>query len=92
VKYRLLCPGTGTVAASGAVERLGEDDATLTHRVAAGAVAFHGRVPAGDHAAAMREIESALPPRTGVGTGAAVGLGSSTRGPVPYPVVVDVSC
>lgn len=57
VKYRLLAPASGTVLASGAVERLGEPDARLTHRVHTDPErVYQGEVHASDHAGALHVI------------------------------------
>jgi acetate kinase len=60
VKYRLLEPATGRVLATGAVERLGQDDAVLVHRVTEPARSHRGPASARDHGAALHVIRDAF--------------------------------
>ncbi|WP_063049605.1 acetate kinase [Nocardia arthritidis] len=54
IKYQLLDPDSGVVAASGMVERIGEDEGGLEHR-ADGAITER-REPIADHAAGLRLV------------------------------------
>nr|WP_198428682.1 acetate kinase [Nocardia bovistercoris] len=54
IKYQLLEPETGTVAASGLVERIGEDDGAVAHR--AGDRTVEHRGPIADHKAGLRLV------------------------------------
>ncbi|GAA5045052.1 acetate kinase [Nocardia callitridis] len=54
IKYQLLEPDSGIVAASGLVERIGEDDGRIEH-VADGVTTEH-RGPVADHTAGLRLI------------------------------------
>ncbi|HEY5858254.1 MAG TPA: acetate kinase [Aldersonia sp.] len=54
IKYQLVEPGSGAVAASGLVERIGEDDGIVTHRVGSDETEHRGPIP--DHAAGLRRV------------------------------------
>jgi len=62
VKYRLLAPSTGEVAATGLVERIGSPSARLEHRVpAGGTMARHEyEGPFEDHTAALDAVLAAF--------------------------------
>lgn len=52
IKYQLLYPGSGEVAASGLVERIGEDTGGIEHHAGGRTVEHHG--PIADHTAGLR--------------------------------------
>ncbi|MEU1995872.1 acetate kinase [Nocardia gamkensis] len=54
IKYQLLDPDSGVVAASGMVERIGEDEGGLEHRV--DGETTERREPIADHAAGLRLV------------------------------------
>lgn len=54
LKYQLLVPSSGEVLAQGAVERIGEPGALLTHRT--GSERFDAEKPVPDHAAALAAL------------------------------------
>lgn len=54
IKYQLLEPDSGEVAASGLVERIGEDDSAIEHRCGERVLERRGRIP--DHRAGLRQV------------------------------------
>ena len=54
IKYQLLDPDTGTVAASGLVERIGEENGSIEHRVDGRTAEHEGPIP--DHKAGLRLV------------------------------------
>ena len=54
IKYQLVEPNSGAVAASGLVERIGEGDGIITHRVADDETESRGPIP--DHGAGLRRV------------------------------------
>ncbi|WP_051027535.1 acetate kinase [Nocardia higoensis] len=54
IKYQLLEPDSGHVAASGLVERIGEDDSAIEHRCGERVLERNGRIP--DHRAGLKQV------------------------------------
>jgi acetate kinase len=83
LKYQLLDPATGEVAAAGLVERIGEEGSTLRHTV--GESVLRRSVPIPDAAEAFAQLSACLcRGRAGPAGAAAVRGGviaSSTAGP-----------